>query len=356
MENQKSITILAVTSNACNMDCKYCYRDESNTKVASIEDFKKYMTVLDNYFNKDVHFSIIFHGGEALLAGYEFFEKAFDFIKKLKRKVRTAIQSNLTLLDEKTIKLFKENNCGFGSSLDGDKECNDKNRKFKNNTESVYDVVSENISKLKDNNMSTGVISVLSNENTNAEEYYDFVKKSNASGFAFTPLFDYEFSGIKQSVDKVALAKFLNELFDLWIEDNDPPSFPFYKDIIHSMLGNNIQKSCVFTQNCVKSMITIDVNGDVYSCTHFLGQKEYCFGNILEQPFEDIIQSESYIQLRKVAEEISNNCCGCKYHEICYGGCLSRAVRNKEKKDYFCETFYKVFEHIEKALEKTIIS
>jgi hypothetical protein len=44
----------------------------------------------------------------------------------------------------------------------------------------------------------------------------------------------------------VRLAEFLIALFDLRIEDNEPPKLSFYEDIMRSMLGKNPGQTCTF--------------------------------------------------------------------------------------------------------------
>ena len=347
------ITVLVIASNACNLDCTYCYRDHSTEKTLKYETFEKYIKNIVSYFHPETPLNIIFHGGEPLIAGYDFYEKAFILLDSFDREIHKGIQTNLTLLDDKFIKLFKANNCSIGTSLDGDDEINNKTRPFKNSANSSYQIVTEKIALLRQFDMSTGVISVLTDFNMNAKRYYDFAKNLNVRSVSFSPMFDYGNTDMENPAYE-KLIDFLIQLFDLWIADDNPPEFDLYKTISHSLLGCIPINKCSFVEDCTRGIMTIDVDGSVYSCNHFLGQKEYSYGNVLTMPFEQIWNSPIRTKLSQRSKEIVKKCGACKYWDICHGGCMSHTNDRINEKDYFCKMYQRLFSHIEKTLNETI--
>jgi uncharacterized protein len=71
---------------------------------------------------------ILFHGGEPLLAGHEWFEYALRaFTRELEHRVQFSVQSNLWLLDQRFADLFARYQVNVGTSLDGDRDASIKN-------------------------------------------------------------------------------------------------------------------------------------------------------------------------------------------------------------------------------------
>jgi len=131
--------ILKVASR-CNLNCKYCYvynmGDESyrsQPRVMSDATVSALLSRVATYSREnglDV-VTFIFHGGEPLLAGPEFFRK---FVRQAKAVLGTEItpnfvlETNGTLITTEWLELFCELDIGFGISLDGPQEINDANR------------------------------------------------------------------------------------------------------------------------------------------------------------------------------------------------------------------------------------
>ena len=72
----KKVEVILKVTEACNLKCKYCYNGEECKKgVLSLERFEKLLLVLKTGYD-NIH--IIWHGGEPLCAGIEYFRKAMD--------------------------------------------------------------------------------------------------------------------------------------------------------------------------------------------------------------------------------------------------------------------------------------
>ena len=69
-----------------------------------IEIIDQIIDWLADFRDDKVHFT--FHGGEHLLAGYDFYEYALDKLSKLENFEGFSLQSNIWLLTEELIDLF----------------------------------------------------------------------------------------------------------------------------------------------------------------------------------------------------------------------------------------------------------
>lgn len=98
--------MVKLVGSACNLDCVYCYYlGKSSVKGGSQRTMSD--STLEEYIRQYISanqvdtVSFCWHGGEPLLAGIEFFEKAIRLQKKYAdgKKIENVIQTNGTLID-----------------------------------------------------------------------------------------------------------------------------------------------------------------------------------------------------------------------------------------------------------------
>lgn len=158
VDRKLSFMSLQVTQN-CNLRCKYCpytYNEGFNRLHNHKRMTKKTIALaIDMLVNKSIDNELLtigFYGGEPLLE-YELIKYTVEKIKKRigERKIRFTITTNGTLLNEEILEFLDKYKFSVLISLDGPKDINDKNRIFHMKDSSVFDVVMNNISLIKDN-------------------------------------------------------------------------------------------------------------------------------------------------------------------------------------------------------------
>ena len=123
---------------SCNMACGYCYNGSARTSC--VQDPKTIsMDTLYRIFDeayplmKTDNLVVIWHGGEPLLAGKDFYREAIK-VQKIAAKNRyhviNCLQTNGTLIDEEWIDLFSQLKIGPSVSIDGPSELHDSIRVF----------------------------------------------------------------------------------------------------------------------------------------------------------------------------------------------------------------------------------
>src|SRR5574344_1391439 len=154
-------SLYLITTTSCNLDCDYCfYRSSSSQSLKHRENMsfetakqaidKFYDLVSKNEITKDYWQQITFYGGEPLINKNLLF-KAIPYVKrKFKKYTTIVINTNLILLDDEIIKLFKENNVEVQVSLDGNRQQHDLHRKTIKG-KGTYDVVIKNMKTLLSN-------------------------------------------------------------------------------------------------------------------------------------------------------------------------------------------------------------
>ena len=87
----KKIDLILKVTDACNLRCKYCYNSEKKyvNNIMSLDRFAKLLELLHADYSV-VH--VIWHGGEPLTAGLDFYRQALDEERK------AAMVSNLLVV------------------------------------------------------------------------------------------------------------------------------------------------------------------------------------------------------------------------------------------------------------------
>ena len=346
------VTIILQTTSHCNLHCSYCYCQTNLTTASklSFSTFKDCILKVDSFFDNDSELCFLFHGGEPLLLGKNFFDEAFRFLKQhMKHKYYTGIQTNLILLDGEFIELFRQNDCSISTSLDGYPDLNDLHRKYYNGR-GTYDDVMRSLMLLREKKVRYGIVSVITrNSVKNPTHFYHFMKEHPKVLFGLSPMF------LKQDESIVApnpedLGDFLVTLFDLWVADQAPPRISFFEEIVGNFLENNRGTVCTFHHDCTETFIAIDSEGNVYPCCHFVGTKPLCYGNLLRSSFHDVYNSDSRLHLSKRAIRSNNSCQTCEFFKMCFSGCMATSENSILSKDYFCNAYKMIFLHVKNHL------
>ena len=135
MDSQKSNfqnpQFMLILSANCNAECSYCFGPHKG-KITSkhvINNSKKFIEKISAESNQE-KINITFHGGEPLIAPISLWtftlEKLISAFRN--KQLSLSVQSNLWNLNDNFCRLFKKYNISIGTSLDGPKEVNDKQR------------------------------------------------------------------------------------------------------------------------------------------------------------------------------------------------------------------------------------
>lgn len=121
------INILILPTDACNMNCVYCFHKPYSHDFEKIEiqTIQHLIDITAPYYDC---VNIIWHGGEPLLMGLEFYKEVIDIQHRYDCKINNSIQSNLTLLTPEMADFFAASNIGVSGSFDG--VCNEQLRGY----------------------------------------------------------------------------------------------------------------------------------------------------------------------------------------------------------------------------------
>lgn len=168
-------TFLLKVAARCNLDCTYCYEFNSADSSWRHKPATMSRRTLDLAVGRVREHAasnglasvlILFHGGEPLLAGLEFFQYALQKITEELSStcaVQFGLQTNGTLFSEEYAALFRQFDVRVGLSVDGDRKANDRYRLDHQSRSSFDSTVRglELISRPENQKIRGGLLSVI---------------------------------------------------------------------------------------------------------------------------------------------------------------------------------------------------
>lgn len=343
-----SINLLVIPTDACNMDCIYCFHKPhfERKRVMSREVLEKTIDLACSEYRR-VQF--VWHGGEPLLAGIDFYKDALSLQAVYPDcLIRNTMQSNLTLISEDTARFLFDNHFGVGSSFDG--AVNDTTRE---NTQRIID----KYRLCREMGLNIGFIMVLSRFTVDhlIESYEIFKRlKSNFSINDYISLSDEDSDKGFYIPSDLEISK-MCELFDYWVNDSDCTiHINTFDEYLKFIAGKRTSK-CRF-HSCLGHWMCIRPDGQIMPCNRYFPE-EYGFGNIMDlSRISDAFSSDGFRSLLKKAVERKSSCKSCTLYGLCNGGCNNVAYAGgniSQPNRTRCAVMIPVFKHIETWCKNT---
>ncbi len=321
--------ILYKTTRKCNANCIYCFdkvnqfaHSQNLNKVMPIEDFKKmFRYICDHWGETDMEWC--WHGGEPLMAGYEWFNEALFYmhVETLKHRIHIqhGMQTNGTLFDKKWQQLFDKYNVAYSISSDG---------MFTEQTRGYPEVQSTDYVGAA---FKLGVITPLSSHYF--IQNYEHVKKDPQVEYftqnwvfpneGYTPI---DIWGSEEEID-AAIDRYI-EFVNYWLYDtNHPLKDRNILDFIRVSLGVR-PSTCSFI-NCFSSdLVCISPEGGVYKCDE-IDNDDFYLGQYWEfDTYDDILNCPKLLEhIEKRSKWKTTYCKDCDFVKACGQGCWARASR-----------------------------
>ena len=361
MENK--LEFIIKTTFGCNLRCAYCYEGHSQ-QVENMSDdtLRGIINKIGHYaMDNEINITFVWHGGEPLLVGKEFYARALSLQKAVGPNFHyyNVIQTNGILLDNSFADFFVENDFKVGISIDGPPIIHDAQRFENSNGKGSFKQVYSALIAMDDRNRRPGALAVFTRNTLNhIDEFYEFFRDHEIS-FKINPLLRAGRAKDDATKDLQVTPKeygeALNYLFDRWISE---PSHTFsidpFKHIVRSLVsGNNY--SCTRSARCF-NYFKIFPNGDVHLCG-LQPYGEHCLGNFNQDDMSTIIASPERDNYSLIKAATKEACASCDHVNICHGGCTSSAFTIRQEltdRDYFCESYKTLFNHIKAIVPKQL--
>jgi len=349
------VVVMFKTTYECNARCSYCHMYKyADKRYMSLDVVDKTLQRLEEYVKKEflqkdkkVMIKYIWHGGEPLLMGDDFYKDVKKLIKKyevLSKKVVSfhTMQTNFTLFHKhdysEVVDLLNGN---FGVSYDPFTNA----KKLSLSAKAYKENFLKSMQKLKKLNARASLIYVVTKENVKkSKEFYYFVKNLGFESVEMDPVY-----GSDDSMTQEEFGEFLCDIWDLWRKDNYSVNFLVLKSWRYNIKGLRQSVGSHYGKGCIKNVFTIKPNGDILGCGK---QEDKPFGNIYKDSFLDIEPKKREIVDSRLRYLLSSDdeCKGCKWWSLCYGECPFSTKESDiytKTKAKWCKSYKMLFSYIE---------
>lgn len=334
----------------CNFHCNYCFQSHKSGMI----DLSVVEAILEKtvaHHTKGCHDApvlIIWHGGEPLLAGVDFFEEIIKLQSRFTRvRFQNRVQTNGTLMTVDFSKFFAAHNFHVGFSLDGPEEIHNRHRCFKGSGRGTFHSVMKGIHNYRKYAHADRipVIAVITRESIGREkEIFTFFKALRAQVqldiydlrcLDFTDI-EQRQMGLENSRQFPELAPapdeiggFLIRLFDLWFHDSTGRvDFNELRNDVRMILQPEVDRGDPFhKKRCDPGRIIFDPRGRAFSCDQYINDDATCLGHIHTHNIEDILDRKTRLweeiktHLRRSGNAMA--CGACDWGRRHMGGCLT---------------------------------
>lgn len=355
----------------CNMRCKYCYYLDKAALYGGVEP-KMDDKLLESYIKANIEgnnspvLNFAWHGGEPLLAGKEFFKKAVALQRKYAngKTVENSIQTNGLLIDDEWCSIFRDNNFLVGVSIDGPEHIHDAHR-VDAGGQPTFMRVMKGIEKLYRNRVEYNTLTTVNihSEGCGAE-VYKFLRQISVF-MQFLPVAELLCDGKIQSpesekadiapwsITAKGFGEFMCDIFDIWIKSDVGSRYVQLFDATLALMVGVQPSVCSLCETC-GSGLTVEHNGDVYCCDHFV-YPEYKIGNIHTDSLAELAYSDRQFEFGVAKRELlPRECRHCKYYRLCHGECPKHRFINDNTgeygKNYLCEGYKLFYSHTEREM------
>lgn len=324
----------------CNLDCSYCYLpDRSINQKMSIQVVEKLVDRLRCLSAVEGDFTVVWHSGEPLAAGVQFFEQACEVLSHLNRplvRLSHSVQTNGTLINDSWCELFKKYMFRIGVSVDGPEHIHDAFRRGRSGTGSHRKVLS-GIEKLRENDLDFHVIAVLTALSIEApNEIFDFFRELRPTVVAFNVEEKEGVNRVSSLSGSESMRERVRDFFCKMDELNEkagrPLSIREVDGAVRSLRSRDPRFANVYRQvgnqeNSIFRILSVDATGNFSTFSpELLGFKSedetsFTLGNIFETSFDAALRTAKFKEMnRQVRRGIAKCRRECSYFEMCGGG------------------------------------
>lgn len=348
---------------ACNLVCTYCYYRETSEHFdgragrMTDESLRHVIRTFCQTAHPCPHFS--WQGGEPMLAGLDFFQKAVAYQQAFRREgqqIVNAFQTNGTLITEDWCRFLKRWDMLIGISIDGPAEIHDKNRIYPNGSGSQDDVI-RGLRLLQEHKVEHNILVLVHGDNVgHPKEVVRFIRELDEDFLQFIPCvvtgLDRSIPG-NDAVDPIAYGEFLCGVFDEWMSVGPSRLYVrMFNNLVLAAAGLD-PEYCVLRKACAGCLL-IEHNGDVFPCD-FLVQPEWRIGNIQTDSLVRIYRHPRWAEFRKLKSRLPGACLECRHASICNGGCPRDRFGGRlagDEPNYLCKGYQLFFDYAMPAVRE----
>lgn len=351
--------IIIKPTEACNGTCVYCSADGTlgKRKILPRESlgplFDTFAEWMRGAPQRGLRF--LWHGGEPMICGPEYYREVIQqqhraFGDDL-RRVKNAMQSNLSLVDDEWVPLLRDLLKGqaIGTSFD----IVDGIRGLAGGRD-LHEAWVRAVNLLRREGIRVGVVYVVHRRSLGrAADIYRFFRNIGLH-VRVNPLYreGRADSGESQPLWITAdeYGQFLVDLCEVWLADRMRCSVMPLMEWYRAWKGSS-RLCCDSRGVCHTSHLGINPDGAVFGCGRQSDHRANLLGNIFEDRLDDLLQRREQGSLAGRSQGLRDGFCrDCRFWELCHGGCPMMGLLyhgDMLRETYFCDSRKRVYEHFE---------
>ncbi|MBP1919437.1 radical SAM protein [Youngiibacter multivorans] len=296
----------------CNHNCLFCYNISSpNTENVSFEQINFIVNKLVKYGIERVTVT----GGEPYLV-----RNQTEYLIKelLDRNIDVCVNSNLTLLDEKSV-VFLENTIGHNNIVYSSIPSVSPNKcDYITQSNGSFQRIVEGLKLCRDHNIMIGLNMSVSHININDLDYVEsFLENNPVSSFTLFPVIPpvYDRTNLIHKTDNLSLIKVADTL--VRIHDRFEITVGSIRPLPRCIIGDSKKYDVIRGSRCTtgQNRFSIDmVTGKIEACS----QQKITYGNIYDDELETCY---SRMQEWRDGLFLANVCRDCQDLKYCGGMC-----------------------------------
>ena len=284
---------------------------------------------LSNLYRKQqLGFAVVLHGGEPLLLGASRLNHFLSTLRdSLGPECSLNIQTNGILISDIILDVCADHACTLSISLDGPAHVHDRHR-VGHAGQPTHTQVHKGIDKLRAHKAShslfSGLLAVI-DPDSNPAEVYHHLKSFHAPSidFLYRDGNHSKAPAGKRSYLSTEYGLWLCQLFDIYMNDSNPPRIRLLDDITKLMLGGQGQKEGVGLTDF--GILVVDTDGTISKNdtlkSSFDGADRFTeTWTVLHDELCDIIATETFAHSHAVQKPTSQHCLTCAELDVCGGG------------------------------------
>ena len=344
-----AVLILKVTEK-CNSNCYYCDVVRKGERASlSLDLLEIIFSRINEYLTAEPQetFEIVWHGGEPLLVGPEYYRTALTFQKRhcasTQSRIRHCIQTNLTCFSEDFVEPLQQLGItSVGCSFDPEphvrgpgpeRDTDEYNRRFL-----------DAMKVLKRHGMGYGAIYVVTQRSLRDPlgVFFYMTNLLLGHGVDFHPVLIYDDERQDIAVSPEDFVNFLGTIFPTWWEHRDRyPNIGPFRSLVDCIIEKDASLGCNESGTCTYCQMNIAPDGEASQCGRSSDWGLLPYGNIRDRTIAEILSDAQRKQLADRVELLKDgDCKGCRFWTICHGGCPLdswSANRDFKHKSEWCE-------------------
>ena len=359
-ESGQFVSVWIKPTERCQLRCAHCFVNQEFLRSGSrwsIATFDQILLRFKDYFGchpvPGRTMQMIWHGGEPLLMGPQFFHSAMpraaNVLGEVGVTLRASVQSNLLLVNKEWIGVLKEYfNGSIGTSFDWGL------RNLAGSWDEFRKRWLEKYWFCREEGVAVGAITVVNRTCIERpDEVYEFFNELGCP-FETYPMAPWGEENGKANITAYGVSaleygRWLSRVWSRYRDDPAPRTRPVFLHRLARAVALGEPVGNHMAGDCAAGNLVVSTDGTVSYCPALAGSREHIYGNLLERDLQSLLGSPIRMAVLRRQVLLPEDCRSCHWNNICHGGCPADALGflgDALRKDPYCEAYLTVLPQI----------